>query len=120
MSDIDNKTIASTTIPIRPCPFCASEAQIVTADDPVRYGVQCPACRALFLPIYKSEAEALMRWNRRSGSVAGGRGTRGISTAKKRRASRKNLAAAREAKKIFRIKSETEDAICPAAAIMAG
>lgn len=110
MTDIDNKSTTSTTIPIRPCPFCGSEAQIVTACDPVRYGVQCPACRALFLPIYKSEAEALMRWNRRSGglSAAGDRGTRGISTAKKRRACRKNLELARRAKMLKKIMAETE------------
>ncbi len=54
-----------------------------------------------------------MRWNRRSGGVAaaGGRATRGISTAKKRRASRRNLALARQSKELTKVKTETEHSV---------
>ena len=107
---IDARTAAITSIPIRRCPFCGSEAHLVTAGQ-IRYGVQCSVCRACFLPVHRNQAEALMLWNRRSGGVsaAGGRATKGVSTTKKRRASRRNLALARKARRLVRIKSDTED-----------
>jgi Lar family restriction alleviation protein len=113
MDYIYNKTATGCSIPIRPCPFCGSEAQLVLAHDQVRRGIQCSACSACVPPLHKSEFEAMMRWNRRSGGVAGagGRATRGISTAKKRRACRKNLTLARKAKLLIRLKAKTDAAI---------
>jgi hypothetical protein len=44
-------------------------------------------------------------------AAAGGRATRGISTLKKSKASRRNLKLARESKALRRIKTETDDSI---------
>ena len=110
---IFNKAPAGSSIPIRPCPFCGSEAQLVLAHDHVRRGIQCSVCSACAPPLHRSEFEALARWNRRSGGVpaAGGRATRGLSTARKRRASRRNLALARQSKLLKRVRAKTDEAV---------
>jgi len=107
MSYINNTTTVAHSVPVRCCPFCGSEAQLLCVND--RYGIHC-VCGACFPPAHGTEAEALMRWNRRSGGVsaAGGRSTKGVSTAKKARASRQNLRQAREVKRLLRISAKNE------------
>ena len=100
MDYIYTKATTGCSIPIRPCPFCGSHAQFILAHDQVCWGIQCSACSACVPPVHRSEVEALIRWNRRSGgaAAAGGRATRGLSTAKKQRACHMNLKRAREAR----------------------
>jgi hypothetical protein len=83
----------------------------VIANEPTRYGVRCVACRTYLLPNLERVDLAVMAWNRRDGTPAasGGRATKCVSTAKKRRASRRNLALARAAKKVIKIQADTED-----------
>jgi hypothetical protein len=113
MNFIFTQAVAAITIPIRPCPFCGSKAEFVSGEDQFCRGIQCPACSACLPPVNGDEFQALARWNRRSGSAAaaGGRATRGISTAKKRQASRRNLELARQAKAVMKINSEVSDSI---------
>ena len=97
-------------IPVRSCPFCGDDPVLIHAND--RYGIQC-RCGVSFPPVYVSEVLTLIHWNRRSGGVAaaGGRSTKGISSARKRRASRRNLALARKAKRLYRLKEQIEASI---------
>lgn len=106
-------TVSGSAIPIRPCPFCGSEARLVAVHDQVRRAVQCSNCCASIPPTSGSEFEALFRWNRRSGgaAAAGGRATKGLTSAKKRRASRANLALARQSKRLKAIRAETDSVI---------
>jgi hypothetical protein len=113
MTNIISRTISGPAIPIRPCPFCGSQARLVVAHDQVHRGIQCAGCPACVPPICDTDWDALFRWNRRSGggSAAGGRATRGISTPKKRRAARANLALARRSKQMIAIRAKTNEAI---------
>jgi hypothetical protein len=113
MSNIISNTVSGPAIPIRVCPFCGSEGALVVAPDQVRRGIQCSGCPACVPPICGNDWEALLRWNRRSGgaAAAGGRAARGISTARKRRASRANLALARRSKQIKAIRTKTDSVI---------
>jgi Restriction alleviation protein Lar len=106
MNNNNDKATAAATIPVRCCPFCGSEAQLLRVDD--RYGVQC-VCGAGIPPAHGTEAGALVLWNRRSGgaAAAGGRATRGLSSARKRAASRRNLRLARASRRVIRIEAET-------------
>lgn len=106
-------TTVSSSVQLRVCPYCASVADLHRSGDPPLYGVQCRGCRAGFEPIHPAEALALIAWNRRSGGVAaaGGRATRGVSTARKRRAARANLALARRSKQMIAIRAKTSEAI---------
>jgi hypothetical protein len=113
MTNIITNTVSGSAIPIRVCPFCGSEARLVVGHDQVRRGIQCSGCPACVPPICDTDWDALFRWNRRSGgaAAAGGRATRGISTARKRRASRANLALARQSKQIIAIRTKTDEAV---------
>lgn len=113
MTNVITTTVSGPAIPIRACPFCGSQARLVVAHDHVRRGIQCSGCPACVPPICGNDWEALLRWNRRSGGVsaAGGRGTRGLSTARKRRSSRRNLALARQSKQMIAIRAKTDEAI---------
>lgn len=113
MTNIISNTVSVPTIPIRPCPFCGSQARLVVALDQIRRGIQCSGCPACVPPICGTEWEALFRWNCRSGGVsaAGGRGTRGLSTARKRRSARANLALARQSKQMIAIRTKTDEAV---------
>lgn len=113
MTNIITTTVSGPAIPIRDCPFCGSPAQLVVAHDQVRRGIQCSGCPACVPPICDTDWDALFRWNRRSGgaAAAGGRATRGISTARKRRASRANLALARQSKQMIAIRTKTDEAV---------
>lgn len=108
-----NKAPAGCSVPIRPCPFCGSDAQLVLDHDQVRRGIQCSASSASVPPLHWNEFEALARWNRRSGGVAaaGGRATRGFRSRRKLAAAKRNLKLAREAKKLIRIKAKTDEAV---------
>jgi hypothetical protein len=110
MTNIITTAVSGPAIPIRACPFCGSEARLVVGHDQVRRGIQCSGCPACVPPICETDWDALFRWNRRSGgaAAAGGRATRGISTARKRRASRANLALARQSKLLKRIRARTD------------
>lgn len=112
MSNIIDNTGSTIEVPLRPCPFCGSPGRRVVADDQVHLGVECSACSAC-IPATHTEFEALFRWNRRSGGIAGagGRATKGISTARKRGSSRANLALARQSKQMMAIRAETEEAV---------
>jgi hypothetical protein len=112
MTNIISNTVSVPSIPIRPCPFCGSQARLVVALDQMRRGIQCSGCPACVPPICGNDWEALLRWNRRSGGVsaAGGRATRGISTARKRRSARANLALARQSKQMIAIRTKTDEA----------
>ena len=107
------KATAGCSIPIRPCPFCGSPAQLVLDHDHVRRGIQCSVCSACVPPLHRSEFEAMARWNRRSGGVAaaGGRATLGLRSRRKLAAAKRNLVLARRAKKIIRLKAKTDDAV---------
>jgi len=113
MTDITNKTTSGLAIPIRACPFCGSEAQLVLAHDQVRRAVQCSNCSASVPPTSGTEFEALARWNRRSGGVAaaGGRATRGLRSRRKLAAARRNLALARQSKLLKRVRAKTDEAV---------
>lgn len=113
MTNIISNTVSGPAIPIRACPFCGSQARLVVAHDHVRRGIQCSGCPACVPPICDTDWEALFRWNRRSGgaAAAGGRATRGISTPKKRRSSRANLALARRSKQMIAIRTKTDEAV---------
>src|SRR5512137_445137 len=113
MDHMFNKVPAGSSIPIRPCPFCGSRAELVLAHDQVRRGIQCSACSACVPPVHRSEFEAMMRWNRRSGGVAaaGGRATRGLRSRRKLPAAKRNLKVARKAKQIKRIRAKTDEAV---------
>jgi hypothetical protein len=69
-------------------------------------------CRAGFLPVLIAKFEAIVLWNRRSGGVSalGGKATKGITSRKKRRACRRNLRKAREARKLNRLRQEIRQA----------
>ena len=94
------------------CPFCAGKAEVVTANEPTRHGVRCASCHAGFQPVFKDREEAFFVWNWRGGtsSAAGGRATKGISTAKKRRTCRRNLKLARKAKKLKKVWADVDAA----------
>lgn len=113
MTNIITTTLSGSAIPIRPCPFCGSEARLVVVHDQVRRAVQCSNCCASIPPTSGSEFEALFRWNRRSGGIAGagGRATKGISTARKRRSARANLALARQSKQMIDIRAKTDETV---------
>ena len=53
------KATAASSIPIRPCPFCGSEAKFVIGHDPDRRGIQCSVCSACVPPLYGGEVVAL-------------------------------------------------------------
>lgn len=67
MDYIYKKATADTPIPLPRCPFCAAEPHFVLDRDQVRRGIQCSVCFACVPPLYMSESEALVLWNRRSG-----------------------------------------------------
>jgi hypothetical protein len=105
--------VSGPTIPIRACLFCGSEARLVVGHDQVRRGIQCSGCSACVPPICDTDWDALFRWNRRSGgaAAAGSRATRGISTPRKRRSARANLALARQSKQMIAIRTKTDEAV---------
>jgi hypothetical protein len=113
MTNIITTTVSGPAIPIRACPFCGSQAPLVVAHDHIRRGIQCSGCPACVPPICGTDWEALFRWNRRSGgaAAAGGRATKGLTSAKKRRSSRANLALARQSKQMIAIRAKTDEAI---------
>ncbi len=113
MSNINTEQIISSAIPIRPCPHCAAMADLRRFGDPALFGVRCRSCRAGFDPIHFSEASALIAWNQRRGTASafGGRATKGLTSAKKRRSSRANLALARRSKQMIAIRAKTDEAI---------
>ncbi|MHB8524464.1 MAG: Lar family restriction alleviation protein [Limisphaerales bacterium] len=101
METIGHATTDQTELPtpvLKACPFCAGRAEVITTQEPTKYGVWCCTCHGGFLPVLETQGEAVILWNRRSGGVsaAGGRGTKGILTRKKRRACRKKLGAGQE------------------------
>lgn|ERR1051325_10957748 len=97
-------------IPLRVCPFCAGEAEVFHRPQTARYGVNCSHCRCAFLPVFSTDIEAILHWNRRTGtsSAAGGRATRGKCSRRKLRAAKRNLRRARERKQIRIIRSRVE------------
>ena len=104
MSNVTNKTVYQQKIskPIRSCPFCGYPAELVGST--ARYGIRCYGC-SVFLPaIHSTPEQAIALWHIRRGtaSAAGGRATRGLSSRKKRRACRRNLRRARQARALLR------------------
>jgi hypothetical protein len=83
---------------LKRCPFCAGRAQLRIDQDKTDLRIQCEDCD-LRTPSSQPENEEQLRawWNRRKGSPSafGGRATKGISTKRKRAASRRNLRRAR-------------------------
>ena len=97
-SDFDSVTPA-----LKLCPFCGDCAAVIQGDDG-RFAVQCRGCKASTARIYSTPNGALLWWQARFGcpSFLGGAATKGLTTAKKAEASRKNLQLARRAKKLNR------------------
>jgi hypothetical protein len=112
MNDITTNVSRNSSIPIRACPFCGSQARLVVHDQ-VRRAVQCSNCSASVPTTSGTEFEALFRWNSRSSgaAAAGGRATKGLTSAKKRRSSRANLALARRSKQMKAIRAKTDAVI---------
>ncbi|HEV2392685.1 MAG TPA: Lar family restriction alleviation protein [Verrucomicrobiae bacterium] len=106
----ESATTNQPAIKLKTCPFCASQAEVKRADDG-RFGVQCRCCRASVATVWQTADQALRWWNlRQSGpSYHGGLATKGISTAKKRRACRRNLKRARQQKQLQRIRRNVEE-----------
>ena len=92
------------------CPFCAGPAEVVTANEPTRYGVRCVSCHAGFQPVFKDREEAFLVWNWRGGtaSAAGGRATKGLRSRRKVATARRNLRKARTAKKLKEIRAKID------------
>jgi len=104
----DRHVMIATTI--KPCPFCSSRGVITQADDPPKFGVRCIGCPACLPETLQSSSEAMAAWCCRRGTAAaaGGRGTRGVSTWKKRRSSRRNMRIARRKKKLKWMKAHVK------------
>jgi hypothetical protein len=99
--------------PLRTCPFCAGAGEFIGDPDSPGVGVRCARCGASIPAIHAARKEATAIWNRRYGSATslsalGGAATRGLSTPRKRAASRRNLKRARQQKKLNRIKAGIE------------
>lgn len=93
------------------CPFCAGRAYLRINQDKTDLRIQCDGCD-LRTPSGHPENEEQLRawWNRREGSPSafGGRATKGISTKRKRAASRRNLRRARVVAKSRRMADKLE------------
>jgi len=87
---------------VKRCPCCAAHGVITQAQGQSKFGVQCNGCPLTFLEVYNTPESAIAAWSLRRGTVssAGGRGTRGKCSWRKRRACRKNLRLARKRKKL--------------------
>ena len=92
------------------CPFCAGKAEVITANEPTRYGVRCSSCHGGFQPAYKAREEAVFLWNWRGGtsSAAGGRATKGLRSKRKVASAKRNLRKARAAKKLKKVWAEID------------
>jgi hypothetical protein len=96
---------------LKRCPFCAGRAHVRINQDKSDLRIQCEDCD-LRTPSGHPEKEEQLRawWNRRAGSPSayGGRATKGISTKRKRAASRRNLRRARVVAKSRRMADKLE------------
>jgi hypothetical protein len=109
LNDITDLTRESKAI-LKVCPFCSHIPALKAMPRP---WIECRGCGVSLAPVEPvDEAELVGRWNRRHGthSAAGGRATKGLSTKRKRRASRRNLRRARRVKQFLRILPLVEQA----------
>jgi len=92
---------------IKPCPCCAGRGVLMQAPRSAQYGVQCTGCPLTFPEVYNRPESAMAAWGLRKGTVssAGGKGTRGKCSWRKRRACRKNFRSARQKKKKKRFRA---------------
>jgi Na+-translocating ferredoxin:NAD+ oxidoreductase RnfC subunit len=95
------------------CPLCGGASEFVCDSDLSGVGIRCINCGMSIPPNHANSIEAAATWNRRQGSAKalaalGGAATRGLSTPRKRAASRRNLKKARARKKLKRIQAGIE------------
>lgn len=99
-----NEVIRSVSIAtiIKPCPFCSGRGYVTKAPGRSKFGARCDGCQASFPEMFETPETAITAWCQRRGTVssAGGRGTRGKCSWKKRRSCRRNLRIARKQKKL--------------------
>lgn len=98
---------------LKVCPFCGGASDFIHDHQTLGVGVACSTCGAMVPVNHRARDMAAMAWNQRRGSpvslaALGGAATRGLSTPRKRSASRRNLRRARERKTINRIKAGIE------------
>ena len=95
------------------CPLCGGLGEFVFDCETSGVSVHCINCGMSIPGIHANSIEAATIWNRRHGSAKalaalGGAATRGLSTPRKRAASRRNLKKARARKKLKRIRAGIE------------
>lgn len=100
----DENEIGRTTLiasALKPCPLCASRGLLTHAIGKQKFGIRCIGCPASLREVFDTPEAALTAWCKRKGtaSAAGGRGTRGKCSWKKRRTCRRNLRKGRNRKK---------------------
>jgi hypothetical protein len=91
---------------IKPCPCCAGRGVLMLDPGTAQYGIRCTGCPLTFPEVYNGPESAIVAWGLRKGTVssAGGKGTRGKCSWRKRRACRKNLRTARGRRKVKQLK----------------
>jgi hypothetical protein len=109
----ETNQIVPIAITIKTCPFCANRGLVTQVADQARFGVRCCGCQAAFPETYDAPDSAIAAWCQRQGtaSSAGGRGTRGKCSWRKRRSCRKNLRLARKRKKLEWIRDRVDTII---------
>jgi len=96
------------------CPFCSARCEFVDDCDSQRIGVRCATCGASVPATHATREQATRTWNQRHGSpkslaTIGGAATKGVSTARKRTSSRRNLRKARKQKRLNQVKAKIEE-----------
>jgi hypothetical protein len=111
MTAIDFDRVALIATALRPCPFCACRGLLTRTAGHDKFGVRCCGCEACLPEIHLSPEYAIGAWSLRRGTASyyGGKSTKGISSRQKRRACRRNLKKARNAKFFKRLLAQNEE-----------
>jgi hypothetical protein len=107
-TDINGAEVLATTLKL--CPFCGSRGHVVRSANQSKFGVRCVQCAGGIPDTHLTLDLAISAWCQRRGTcaAAGGRATKGKSSWRKRRSSRRNLRFARKRKKLKLLKTRFE------------